>query len=52
MLVHKCDKCKKVISPDGSELLAVAVGYDRYEFCSKCGQRIADMLKLTLTLDA
>lgn len=38
MLVRKCDKCKKrILDADRTAVVTAGVGYDKFEFCKKCG---------------
>jgi|GEM_PF-3502047 len=38
MLVRKCDICRKVIPSKGYEnRITASLGFDTFEFCTKCG---------------
>lgn len=46
MLVHKCDKCGKLIAKkDVDSRIMAGIGYQEREFCKRCGEPIARILK-------
>jgi len=43
MLVHKCDKCGKIM-PDRYQMIEIEIGDERHEFCAECGARVTDAI--------